>query len=173
MIYKDRPTLAGDLPESLLIIKKDEPVVFALPRGGVVVAAEIAKALNAPLDLVLVRKIGAPFQPELAMGAVVDGSHPHVIRNEDIILSIGISTELSSRSATRSFPKSSAAESSIWPAGLAPTSRIALSSLSMMGLPPARPPAPRWRRSASETQVAGACRACRANQHARGAERVD
>jgi predicted phosphoribosyltransferase len=59
----------------------------------VVVAAEIAEALNAPLDLVLVRKIGVPFQPELAMGAVVDGREPHIIRNEDIIAATGISEE--------------------------------------------------------------------------------
>jgi predicted phosphoribosyltransferase len=58
-----------------------------------VVAAEIADALEASLDLVLVRKIGVPFQPELAMGAVVDGRHPHIIRNDDIIAYSGISEE--------------------------------------------------------------------------------
>ena len=50
--------------------------MLALPRGGVPVAAEVATALEAPLDLILVRKIGVPFQPELAMGAVVDGGAP-------------------------------------------------------------------------------------------------
>jgi predicted phosphoribosyltransferase len=60
-------------------------VVLALPRGGVPVAAEIATALHAPLDLILVRKIGLPFQPELAMGAVVDGDPPLVVRNEGVI----------------------------------------------------------------------------------------
>jgi len=60
-------------------------VVLALPRGGVAVAAEIAAALSAPLDLVLVRKIGVPFQPELAMGAVVDGPEPLVVRNDDVM----------------------------------------------------------------------------------------
>lgn len=58
-----------------------------------VVAAEIAEALDAPLDLLLVRKIGVPFQPELAMGAVVDGAHPHVIRNEDVIALATISAD--------------------------------------------------------------------------------
>ena len=53
-------------------------------------AAEIAGALDAPLDLVLVRKIGVPFQPELAMGAVVDGDAPVIVRNEDVIESAGI-----------------------------------------------------------------------------------
>lgn len=46
------------------------PIVLGLPRGGVVVAAEVAKALRAPLDVILVRKLGVPFQPELAMGAI-------------------------------------------------------------------------------------------------------
>jgi putative phosphoribosyl transferase len=59
--------------------------VLALPRGGVPVAAEIAVALHAPLDLILVRKIGVPFQPELAMGALVDGDPPLVVRNEGLI----------------------------------------------------------------------------------------
>jgi predicted phosphoribosyltransferase len=64
---------------------------LALPRGGVPVAAEVARALNAPLDLILVRKIGVPFQPELAMGAVVDGGAPIIVRNEDVIRHSGIS----------------------------------------------------------------------------------
>jgi predicted phosphoribosyltransferase len=59
--------------------------VLALPRGGVPVAAEVAAALEAPLDLILVRKIGVPTQPELAMGAVVDGTTPIVVRNDDVI----------------------------------------------------------------------------------------
>jgi putative phosphoribosyl transferase len=55
------------------------------------VAAEVAAALHAPLDLILVRKIGVPMQPELAMGAVVDGADPHVVRNDDVIGLTGIS----------------------------------------------------------------------------------
>jgi putative phosphoribosyl transferase len=60
------------------------PVVYALPRGGVPVAREIAIALKAPLDVILVRKIGAPGQPELALGAVVDGTPPQTVVNEDV-----------------------------------------------------------------------------------------
>ena len=60
------------------------PIVLALPWGGVPVAAEVARALDAPVDLILVRKIGVPYQPELAMGAVVDGSRPLVVRNADV-----------------------------------------------------------------------------------------
>jgi predicted phosphoribosyltransferase len=54
------------------------------------VAAEVAAALSAPLDLIIVRKIGVPFQPELAMGAVVDGGAPIVVRNEEVIELAGI-----------------------------------------------------------------------------------
>jgi len=67
--------------------------VFALPRGGAPVAAPIATALEAPLDLVLVRKIGVPFQPELAMGAVADGGEPITVRNEDVIAMARVSEE--------------------------------------------------------------------------------
>lgn len=59
-------------------------IVYALPRGGVPVAREIARALGAPLDLVLVRKIGAPGNAELALAAVIDGDHPHVVVNDEI-----------------------------------------------------------------------------------------
>lgn len=57
-------------------------VVLALPRGGVPVAAEVARALGAPLDLLLVRKIGAPWQRELAVAAVVDGDPPDIVVDE-------------------------------------------------------------------------------------------
>jgi putative phosphoribosyl transferase len=93
MIYRDRRDAGQRLARKLFHYKKDGPVVLALPRGGVVVAAEIADALDAPLDLILVRKIGVPYQPELAMGALVDGRRPHIIRNDDIIAYSGISEE--------------------------------------------------------------------------------
>jgi len=78
------------LAAALAGYKDQQPAILALPRGGVPVAAEVAKALDAPLDLVLVRKIGVPSQPELAMGAVVDGGAPVVVRNEDIIELVGM-----------------------------------------------------------------------------------
>ncbi len=74
MAFKDRRDAGHKLAGALTGYKKQHPVVLALPRGGVPVAAEVAQALDAPLDLVLVRKIGVPWQPELAMGAVVDGA---------------------------------------------------------------------------------------------------
>lgn len=58
-------------------------VVYALPRGGVPVAAEVARALHAPLDLLIVRKIGAPGQPELAVGAVAEGVQPELVLDEE------------------------------------------------------------------------------------------
>ena len=59
--------------------------MLALPRGGVSIGVEIARALAAPLDVVLVRKIGAPFQEELAVGAVADGEHPEMVVNREIV----------------------------------------------------------------------------------------
>jgi putative phosphoribosyl transferase len=65
--------------------KMECPAVLALARGGVPVAAEVCATLNAPLDLILVRKIGVPFQPELAMGAVAHSGTSIIVRNEDVI----------------------------------------------------------------------------------------
>ncbi len=90
MPFNDRFETGRKLAKALVRYRKQQPAVLALPRGGVPVAAEIAGALDAPLDLVLVRKIGVPFQPELAMGAVVDGDAPVIVRNEDVIESAGI-----------------------------------------------------------------------------------
>jgi putative phosphoribosyl transferase len=83
--FANRTEAGRRLADQLLRFKDEGPVVLALPRGGVPVGFEIAKALGAPLDLVLVRKIGAPFQPELAIGAVVDGSRPETVLNQNLI----------------------------------------------------------------------------------------
>jgi putative phosphoribosyl transferase len=85
MTFRDRIDAGRRLAEALSEYRGRDAVVLALPRGGVPVAAEVAAALDAPLDLILVRKIGVPTQPELAMGAVVDGATPIVVRNEDVI----------------------------------------------------------------------------------------
>jgi predicted phosphoribosyltransferase len=90
MAFIDRSDAGCRLAQTLLAYRGQRPVVLALPRGGVPVAAEVAAALDAPLDLVLVRKIGVPAQPELAMGAVVDGGAPIVVRNDDVIALAGI-----------------------------------------------------------------------------------
>ncbi|MEK4032654.1 phosphoribosyltransferase family protein [Methylocystis sp. IM3] len=92
MPFIDREEAGRRLAEELAPrVSGEDVVVFALPRGGAPVAAPIAEALNAPLDLALVRKIGAPYQPELAMGAVADSGTPVVVRNEDVIELLGVS----------------------------------------------------------------------------------
>lgn len=84
MRYQNRREAGEALARELLAFDFTDPVVLALPRGGVPVAYEVAQALGAPLDLVMVRKIGVPSQPELAAGAVVNGANPEVVVNEEI-----------------------------------------------------------------------------------------
>jgi putative phosphoribosyl transferase len=90
MSFKNRSDAGQKLAARLAKYKGQDAVLLALPRGGVPVAAEVAEALNAPIDLVLVRKIGVPSQPELAMGAIVDGESPIVVRNEEVIRHAGV-----------------------------------------------------------------------------------
>ncbi|MFZ1109498.1 MAG: hypothetical protein WAN43_14295 [Rhodomicrobium sp.] len=66
MIYRDRTDAGRRLAKELARFAREDPIVLALPRGGVLVAAGVAEALDAPLDLLFVRKIGVPYQPELA-----------------------------------------------------------------------------------------------------------
>lgn len=82
--FADRHEAGRALAARLQDLKDQDPVVLALPRGGVPVGYEIAQALNAPLDLILVRKIGVPFQPELAYAAVVGGTHPELVINQQV-----------------------------------------------------------------------------------------
>jgi predicted phosphoribosyltransferase len=90
MSFRDRSDAGQRLAAALLKYQRQPVTVLALPRGGVPVA-KVAEALEAPLDLILVRKVSVPFQPELAMGAVVYGPTPIVVRNEDVISLTGIS----------------------------------------------------------------------------------
>ena len=81
--FADRTEAGRVLARRLAEMHLPKPVVvLALPRGGVPVAAEVARALGAPLDLLLVRKIGAPWQRELAVAAVVDGDPPDIVVDE-------------------------------------------------------------------------------------------
>ncbi|MGI8514915.1 MAG: phosphoribosyltransferase [Acidimicrobiia bacterium] len=73
MRYRNRVDAGIKLAESLSPLRESGFLVVGLPRGGVVVAAEVAKALDAPLDVILVRKLGVRYQPELAMGAIGEG----------------------------------------------------------------------------------------------------
>ncbi|MDD2875939.1 MAG: erythromycin esterase family protein [Acidiphilium sp.] len=89
LIFADRTDAGHRLAARLVLMKLVDPVVYVLPRGGVPVGLEIARALRAPLDVVLVRKIGAPGIPELALGAVVDGENAQVIVNETVAQETG------------------------------------------------------------------------------------
>ncbi len=73
MVFKDREEAGRRLAERLAPLRDEQPVVLALPRGGVPVAAEVARALGAPLDVIVVRKLGVPFQRELGFGAIGEG----------------------------------------------------------------------------------------------------
>lgn len=90
MTFQDRRDAGRRLADRLRHLAGDAAVVLALPRGGVPVAFEVAQALHAPLDLVLVRKIGAPGHEEYGIGAVVDGASPQVVLNEGIIADLSI-----------------------------------------------------------------------------------
>jgi putative phosphoribosyl transferase len=84
MKFVDRQAAGCQLATKLAHLRDRQPVVLALPRGGVAVASEIARTLDAPLDIVLVRKIGAPSEPELAVGAVSDGARPDIFIDRDL-----------------------------------------------------------------------------------------
>ena len=83
--FADRAEAAALLAQRLRALPLPPPLaVFALPRGGVPIGAVIARALHAPLDLLLVRKIGAPWQPELALAAVAEGDPPRIVVDEEV-----------------------------------------------------------------------------------------
>jgi putative phosphoribosyl transferase len=83
--FRDRAEAGRQLVPRLMAYADQSPVVLALPRGGVPVAFEVAQALRAPLDLIFVRKIGAPGHAEFGLGAVVNGAHPQVVLNEQAL----------------------------------------------------------------------------------------
>jgi len=101
MIFSNRSEAGRLLAERLLPFKDRDPVVLALVRGGLPVAYEVAHALGAPLDIVLVRKIGAPGSPELAAGAVVDGANPEIVRNPEVVEALAIGDAYFEREAKR------------------------------------------------------------------------
>lgn len=89
--FTDRADAGRRLGEALADRVAGDVVVYAIPRGGAPVGLEVARALEAPLDLALARKIGAPGNPEVALAAVIDGSHPRTVINEDIVRLTGVS----------------------------------------------------------------------------------
>ena len=95
--FRDREDAGRQLAEWLLRYRDEDPIVLALPRGGVPVGYEVGRALKAPLDVFVARKLGAPHQPELGIGAVAqDGAR---VLNERIVQEIGVSEEYIERIA--------------------------------------------------------------------------
>lgn len=88
MSFRDRVDAGRQLAARLGALRGTDVVVLGLPRGGVPVAAEVARALAAPLDVVVVRKLGVPHRPELAMGAVGEGGV--VVRVEEVLQRAGV-----------------------------------------------------------------------------------
>lgn len=91
MIFADRVDAGRQLASRLSHLQHASVVVLGLPRGGVPVAYEIAQSLVAPLDVILVRKLGVPFQPELGMGAVGEGGV--LVVNDEVVRAAGVSAE--------------------------------------------------------------------------------
>ena len=99
MVFEDRRDAGRRLAERLAPFAQERPIVVALPRGGVPVAAEVAKVLGAPLDVLAVRKLGAPGNPELAVGAVAeDGTG---VLDGDMARRTGMTRELFDRTLER------------------------------------------------------------------------
>lgn len=100
MIYKDRKDAGKQLAEKLTLYRdKADVIVLGLPRGGVTVAYEIARVLHCPLDILIVRKIGFPGDPELAVGAVSETGS--VVFNEDIVSRYRVNREYLERETAR------------------------------------------------------------------------
>jgi putative phosphoribosyl transferase len=92
--FTDRSAAGRALAAQLVRLAPKPPiVVLALPRGGVPVGAEVARALGAPLDLLLVRKIGVPWQPELAVAAIVDGQPPDIVVDNETMAATGVDND--------------------------------------------------------------------------------
>ena len=85
-VFEDRRAAGRALVPALQRFDLDDPIILGLPRGGVPLAYEIAVALRAPLDTIVVRKLGVPSQPELAFGAIASGG-VRVI-NDDVLQSV-------------------------------------------------------------------------------------
>ena len=95
MSFRDRVDAGRRLAERLEAFRAQSPVILGLPRGGVPVAAEVAQALDAPLDVLIVRKLGVPWHPELGFGAIGEGGI--VVLNRDLVQDGGLTHRRSRR----------------------------------------------------------------------------
>jgi len=100
-VIENRASAGKQLAARLSHLRGHDPLILALPRGGVPVASEIARALDAELDLMMVRKLGAPGNPEYAIGAVVDGEDPQVVLNDEALEIIAPGTDYLQREMSR------------------------------------------------------------------------
>ncbi|MGD9665807.1 MAG: phosphoribosyltransferase family protein, partial [Novosphingobium sp.] len=91
--FSDRRSAGRALADAIEKIDLTDPLVLALPRGGVPVAYEVALRLDAPLDILLVRKIGAPGHGEYGIGALVDGANPQIVIDEAAARLVGATPE--------------------------------------------------------------------------------
>lgn len=91
--FRDREDAGERLAHALSNHAIESPIVYALPRGGLPVADIVARSFNAPLEIILVRKLGAPGRPELAIGAIVDGASPILILHNDIVQTLGVTND--------------------------------------------------------------------------------
>ena len=89
--FRNRQDAGRKLAAELATYEGQHPIVLALPRGGVPVGYEVARALSAPLDVWVARKVGVPWHPELGVGAVCEGGHISLSR--DILAHVGLSEE--------------------------------------------------------------------------------
>lgn len=99
--FADRRQAGHLLGEAVVSLGLEDPVVLALPRGGVPVGFEVASALQAPLDILLVRKIGAPGHEEYGIGALVDGDSPQIVIDERAARTVGASEAYIARAIER------------------------------------------------------------------------
>lgn len=128
-LYTDRADAGRKLAPLLSAYRGTGAIVFALPRGGVPVAVEIARAFSLPLDLLYVRKIAAPSQPELALGAVVDGADPDIVFNEALVRRLGVQPALLEEAGKRELDEIRRRRKTYGaslPAPLMPTGRVAI-----------------------------------------------
>ena len=123
MRFADRADAGRRLAERLAAYRDRDPLILALPRGGLPVAAEIAAKLQAPLDVVVARKIGVPGQPELAMGALVDLDAPIVVRNAPVIRAARIDAKTFESARLRALAELEAARRRL--VGVRPRAEIA------------------------------------------------
>ena len=143
--FADRRAAGRELAERLSSLALEDPVVLGLARGGVPVAYEVARALGAPMDVLVVRKIGAPGNPELGIGAIAEGGVR--VLNQDVLATCWSASRSWRPPSHGRAPSSRRASSATGETARRSRSRAARRSWSTTGWRPAGRPAPRCGRS--------------------------